>query len=222
MPVIVTLTPETSLGDIVAQNPSTARVLSQHGLDFCCGGQRSLADACATAGLDTEQVLTALTVVPAREGETDWATVSAAELIRHVVSAHHEYLWREMPRISALATKVARVHGANHPELKQIATTYQQLVAELTDHLLTEELEQFPAIASGAGWSREAVEELIGDHDAAGALLSELRRLSFEYLVPSDGCASYRLLYQELEALESDLHLHIHKENNILFPNLLK
>ena len=222
MSVTVAFTPATSLGEIVAQNPDTAKILSRHGLDFCCGGQRSLADACAAEGLDTEQVLAALTVVPAKQGETDWTAVSAAELIQHIVSVHHDYLWREMPQLSALATKVARVHGANHPELKEIATIYQQLVAELTDHLLTEELEQFPAIADGSGWSREAVEELIGEHDAAGELLTQLRQLSYEYTVPSDGCASYRLLYQELEALESDLHLHIHKENNILFPGLLK
>lgn len=222
MSAAITVTPATALGDIVAQNPATAKVLSRHGLDFCCGGQRSLADACAAEGLNAEHVLAALTIVPVESGETDWTTVSAAELCEHVVSVHHEYLWREMPRISALAVKVARVHGAHHPELKQIATIYQQLVAELTDHLLTEEQEQFPAIAAGAGWSRDAVEELMTEHDAAGELLAELRRLSSDYTVPADGCGSYRLLYHELEEMESDLHLHIHKENNILFPSLLK
>jgi regulator of cell morphogenesis and NO signaling len=222
MSTVITLTPATPLGDIVAQNPATAKVLSQHGLDFCCGGQRSLADACAAEGLNTEQILGALTVVPVEAGKTDWTAVSAAELCEHVVSVHHEYLWREMPRISALAAKVARVHGAGHPELKQIATIYQQLVAELTEHLLTEEQEQFPAIIAGSGWSREAINELMTEHDAAGDLLVELRRLSSDYAVPADGCGSYRLLYSDFEELENDLHLHIHKENNILFPALLK
>lgn len=218
----VTLTPATPLGDIVASNPATAKVLSQHGLDFCCGGQRSLADACSAEGLDPETVLAQLTDVPADRDETDWTAVSAAELCEHVVSTHHEYLWKEMPRIGALAAKVARVHGRHHPELKQIATTYQQLVAELTDHLLTEEQDQFPAIIAGSGWSREAIDELMTEHDAAGDLVVELRSLSSDYTVPADGCGSYRLLYQGLEELESDLHLHIHKENNILFPGLLK
>lgn len=222
MSTAITLTPATSLGDIVAQNPATAKVLSQHGLDFCCGGQRSLADACSAEGLDAEHVLAALAIVPADEDETDWTAVSAAELCGHLVSTHHEYLWREMPRISALVAKVARVHGRHHPELKQIATLYQQLVTELTDHLLTEEQEQFPAIVAGSGWSREAINELLTEHDAAGELLVELRKLSSDYTAPADGCGSYRLLYRDLEELETDLHLHIHKENNILFPGLLK
>lgn len=222
MPTAITLTPATPLGDIVAQNPATAKVLSQHGLDFCCGGQRSLADACSAEGLDADQVLLALSDTPAEAGETDWTAASAADLCENLVSTHHEYLWREMPRISALAAKVARVHGARHPELKQIALTYQQLVAELTGHLLTEEQEQFPAIIAGVGWSPEAIEALMTEHDAAGDLLAELRSLSSDYAVPADGCASYRLLYHDLAELESDLHLHIHKENNILFPGLLK
>lgn len=216
-----TLTPQTPLGDIVSQNPGTAKVLSQHGLDFCCGGQRSLGEACAAQGLDPTAILRELTETPADIVETDWTTAPPAALCEHLISVHHEYLWREMPRLSALAAKVARVHGANHPELKQVAHTYQRLVTDLTEHLLTEEQEQFPAIAAGQGWSRSAVEALMGEHDAAGQLLAELRTLTSGFAVPADGCASYRLLYDELAELESDLHIHIHKENNILFPALL-
>lgn len=217
----ITLTPDIPLGDIVAQNPATAKILSAHGIDFCCGGQRTLTEACAADGVDEDKLLGELNAVPVDPVETDWTTASPAELIENLVTVHHEYLWREMPRISALATKVARVHGANHPELKQVATVYQRLMADLTEHLLTEEQEQFPAIAAGSGWSAEAVRELMGEHDVAGDLLKELRDLTDGFAVPADGCASYRLLYHDLEELEIDLHLHIHKENNILFPALI-
>ncbi|HHV20496.1 MAG TPA: iron-sulfur cluster repair di-iron protein [Propionibacterium sp.] len=217
-------TTATLVGDFVAANPGTARVLEAHGVDYCCGGQRPLAEAAAESGVDAEALLAQLTAVAPASDELDVTTLSNAELCDHVVSTHHEYLWQEMPRITQLANKVARVHGANHPELRDVQKTWQLLVGDLTDHLMTEEQEQFPAIKKateeGATFSQEAVDQLLGEHDVAGKLLARLRDLTHGYAVPTDACGSYRALYAGLEDAERDLHTHIHKENNILFPRL--
>lgn len=215
-------TTATLLGDFVSANPNAARVLDAHGLDYCCGGRRSLADACAEANIDADAVLTDLSAAP-ESTDVDATALDNGELIDHIVSIHHEYLWREMPRLTELANKVARVHGANHPELREVQKTYQALVTDLTDHLMTEEQEEFPAIrAAAADFTTAGVEGLMGEHDAAGQLLAQLRELTSGYSVPADGCASYQALYAGLAELEADLHTHIHKENNILFPRLLK
>lgn len=218
------LSTATLIGDFVAANPGTARVLEAHGVDYCCGGQRPLADVCAEGGLDADALLAELTAVPQTAEDLDVTVLSNVELIDHIVSIHHDYLWREMPRLSELANKVARVHGANHPELRAVQQTWTQLVAELTDHLMTEEQEEFPAIKrageGGSPFSDEGIQELLREHDAAGTLLARLRELTDGYTVPADGCASYRALFGGLEETERDLHTHIHKENNILFPRL--
>lgn len=215
-------TTATLLGDFVAANPNAARVLEAHGLDYCCGGRRSLVEACAGTGLAPETVLAELTAAPEAVGEVDVTALDNAELCDHLVTVHHEYLWREMPRLSELANKVARVHGANHTELRDVQRTYQALVNDLTDHLMTEEQEEFPAIkAASAEFTPDGVQELMREHDAAGELLAHLREITSGYAVPADGCASYAALYNGLAELEADLHRHIHKENNILFPRLL-
>lgn len=214
-------TTATLIGDFVAANPGTARVLAAHGVDYCCGGQRPLADVCAESGLDPESLLAQLTAVPPTTDDIDVTQLTNAELIDHIVATHHEYLWREMPRVTQLANKVARVHGANHPELRAVQQTWTQLVAELTDHLMTEEQEEFPAIKRADGrFTHEGIEQLLRQHDAAGELLARLRELTDGYAVPADGCGSYRALYAGLEDAERDLHTHIHKENNVLFPRL--
>ncbi|MDO5682898.1 MAG: iron-sulfur cluster repair di-iron protein [Propionibacteriaceae bacterium] len=218
------LTTATLVGDFVAGNPGTARVLEAHGLDYCCGGQRPLAEAAAESGLDADAILAELTAVAPTTDELDVTTLTNTELCDHLVQVHHEYLWREMPRLTELANKVARVHGANHPELREVQKTWQALVTDLTEHLMTEEQEQFPAIkaaeADGSTFTTEGVDQLLREHDVAGELLAKLRELTGGYTTPADGCGSYRALYAGLEEAERDLHTHIHKENNILFPRL--
>lgn len=215
----------TLLGDLVAARPAAARVLQAHGLDYCCGGRRPLNEACAQQGVDPAVVLLELSELPNAPVELDHQALSSAELCDHIVAVHHDYLWREMPRLSELANKVARVHGASHPELRDVQRTWQALVTDLTDHLLTEEQQEFPAIKrfehDEADFTPAGVEQLMREHDVAGDLLVRLRELTSDYAVPADGCASYRALYQGLAELEGDLHTHIHKENNILFPRLL-
>jgi regulator of cell morphogenesis and NO signaling len=218
-------TTDTPLGDIVATNPGAARVLDRLGLDYCCHGERTLADACAAAGLDAAAVVEELAAAPAGE-DTTWTTLGPAELADHVVATHHRYLWSELPALEALADKVATVHGGRHAELADVASLVHAVRAELEAHLRTEEEELFPAIRALAADGEEAaaakvedqVEELAAEHDTAGERLAELRAVTANYEVPADGCASYRSLYERLEELEHDTHRHVHKENHTLFP----
>jgi regulator of cell morphogenesis and NO signaling len=222
------LTADLTLADLVNATPAAARTLELHGLDYCCGGAKRLDDACAEAGIDPDAVLQEL--AGSDDGSTpDWDRMSLGELVDHVESSHHGYLHSEMPRLSALAEKVAAVHGANHPELHEVRTTYEALRTELDPHLATEEQTVFPAIrAVGSSEGSdpeagiaEAIATLMVEHERAGELLTKLRELTVGYATPSDGCASYRGLYDGLAELERDTHLHVHKENNILFPAVL-
>jgi regulator of cell morphogenesis and NO signaling len=218
-----------TLAELVSAQPAAARVLERHRLDYCCGGRRHLRSACASAGTDPDQVLAeidALTPGP----EPDWASMGPAELVDHIEETHHRYLHEELPRLDALAQKVAGVHGGRRPELKEVAATYAVLRAELEPHLAKEEQILFPMIrelatASGGpvpsfhcGSLANPIRVMLTEHDQAGELLARLRQLTGGYEPPADGCGSYRALYAGLAELEADTHLHIHKENNVLFP----
>ena len=216
-----------TLGELVTARPAAARVLEQHGLDYCCGGRRTLSDACETSGADLEEVLGELaSLAPAPS--PDWAAMDAPELVDHIVATHHAYLHREMPRLATLAAKVASVHGERHPELAEVRRTYDELHAELSPHLFKEERVLFPAVhelaaATSMPWfpfgtTSGPISMMMLEHDHAGELLERLRALTDGYRTPDDGCASYRALYDGLAELEADTHLHVHKENNVLFP----
>ena len=212
-----------TLGDLVAEAPARAAVLDRLGLDDCCHGQRTLAAACADAGLDDGAVAAALeTEVP---GQVDHPTEPAA-LADHIEATHHAYLHTELPELDALAAKVAGVHGERHPELAEMHRLVVALRADLEPHLLKEERVLFPAIRALTTGQREfpfgtvqnPIRMMSMEHDRAGELLAELRETTAGYAVPDDGCASYRSLYERLAALEADTHRHIHLENNVLFP----
>lgn len=217
------------LGALVTANPGVARVLEKFGLDYCCGGQTRLTVACMEAGLDPETVRAALAEVEI-DSDVAWADLEPVELIDHVLAVHHAYLREELPALEQLANKVASVHGPRHAELPEIATTVAALRADLEPHMAREELALFPMIrqlvaADGAAQADPTVADLEQgpiatmrmEHDHTGRLLGTLRSLTSNFEVPADGCASYTSLYQRLEALEQDTHLHIHKENNVLF-----
>jgi regulator of cell morphogenesis and NO signaling len=214
-----------TLGDLVVANPRAARVLESLGLDYCCHGDRPLDAACAEAGLDLARVATELARLPV-EGEAAWATLQAPALAAHIVDTHHAYLHEELPLLDALARKLVAVHGESHPELTEVAQLVEELRADLEPHLVKEERVLFPAIrALAAGQTEFAFGSVANpirmmnvEHDRCGELLASLRVAAADYEVPDDGCASYRSLYERLEALELDTHLHIHKENHVLFP----
>ena len=218
-----------SLGDLVTANSAAARVLERHGLDYCCNGRRTLGSACASAGIDAAVVTADLDALDVTD-DTTWAELDPPALAEHIVTSHHRYLWEELPLLEALAAKVEAAHGQRHPELAKIRRLVADLRAELEPHLLKEERVLFPAIAALAegltdfpvGSVAQPIHMMVIEHDRAGELLVLLRAATRDYLVPADGCASYRSLYERLAALELDTHVHIHKENHVLFPAALR
>jgi regulator of cell morphogenesis and NO signaling len=222
-----------SLGDIVNASPKLAAQLERLDLDYCCGGATTLADACEANDLDPESVIVELeTHLGADDAPAPWASMGAVELVDHLVNTHHRYLWDELPRLQALVDKVVGVHGERHPELADIATCFAAIRADIEPHLLNEERILFPAIgqlvdaadlpAFGFGSIGNPISTMLREHDDLGELLRRLRALTTDYTPPADGCASYRALFSGLEQLEADTHLHVHKENNLLFPQVLE
>ena len=220
-----------TLAELVTANPALAAHLDRAGLDYCCGGQRRLVDAVTTAGLDVGEVLRALADVGAAPETEDWSSMGPAELVEHLESTHHAYLHDALPRVCALADKVVAVHGARHPELADVARLVTELHADLEPHLLKEERVLFPMIRElcnattaprfHCGSLANPIRVMGVEHDTAGDLLARLRRTTGDFVVPADGCASYHALYTALVELEADTHLHVHKENNVLFPAVL-
>lgn len=224
---VTTISPEITLGDLINQHPSLARTLEKLGIDYCCGGRMSLGQAAIDKGLDPAAVVTELSLVAVPE-DVAWNNLGARDLVDHVESTHHHFLWDEMPRVSALLNKIVEVHGGRHPELAEIRATYEQLRQELEPHMRKEELMLFPAIRALAGDDapptfpfgsvQNPISVLMSEHDQAGDLLEQLREQTGGYQAPADGCATYQATFAGLAQIESDTHLHVHKENNLLFP----
>lgn len=226
--------PNATLAALVTARPAIAATLDRVGLDYCCGGRRTLAHAADAAGLDLDTVLEILNRVNETEPDTgieDWTAMPPTDLVDHLEATHHAYLREALPRATALADKVASVHAERHPELVVVAQLVAELRAELEPHLLKEERILFPMIRElGAakqtpqfhcGSLANPIRVMAFEHDHAGDLLARLRVATAGYAVPDDGCASYRALYVTLAELEADTHLHVHKENNVLFPAVL-
>ncbi len=220
--------PTMTLGEIVTLRPSLAADLERRGLDYCCHGRRTLAEAAGEAGLDAQTVADELSAAHVDEPAAAWASLGPVELVDHIEAVHHRYLWDELPRISALVDKIASVHGERHPELAEVQRLYTELRVDLEPHLTREEQELFPLIrrlgevtdlpASDRQVVAAQIDALASEHETVGELLDELRRVTSGYATPADGCASYAACYRALADLEADTHLHVHKENNVLFP----
>lgn len=227
---------ESPLKDLALSHPGAMRILESHHLDYCCGGQQSLGDACRAAGLDPDEILKELETVQATPVvETPVQDGSLAEIVRHIVETHHEFTRDGLLRIRELIDRVIRRHSAHHPELASLEHCFRRLADDLLPHMAKEEEILFPYI--------EALEEsamkgtqpptacfasvespirvMTHEHQVVGDLLKQARRLTQDYSLPGDACASYGLLYRELEGLEADLMRHIHLENNILFPRAM-
>jgi regulator of cell morphogenesis and NO signaling len=227
---MTTIDVNTTLGELVTEQPALARELERHGLDYCCHGRRSLADACADADLDPA-VFAADLEQAIRDGASrrePWADLEPAALADHIEAVHHGYLWAELPRLGALLDRVVAVHGGRHPELGRVAAAFAEVRADLEPHLLKEERVLFPMIRELArattppvfhcGRITNPISMMMLEHHCAGQILADLRTAADGFCVPDDGCASYRALYEGLAELEADTHQHIHKENNVLFP----
>lgn len=218
--------PQVTLGDLVTSRPGLARELERLGLDYCCHGNRSLTDAATQAGLDPTEVISKLDAVEVPGEPAEWASLSLAALADHVQETHHKYLWEEMPRVSQLVDKIAEVHGSRHPELADVQATWTKIRVEFEPHLRREELRDFPAIRhlddKPDPELPDRLKALIEEHDEVGELLDHLREITNGFEVPADGCNTYRMTYTALAELESDTHMHVHKENNVLFPGAIE
>lgn len=232
----MTINANNTVGELAVGMPGATRIFEQMGIDYCCGGNRSLNDACQAARVPVEEVLSSLEQAhrsaQANAQTTDWQAASLTALTSYIVDKHHIFTKQELARLDQLLNKVCSVHGQNHPELLRLQTLFQCLSQELTPHMLKEEQVLFPYINRMEeairqqqavtppffGTVRNPVRMMMLEHETAGELLREMRGVSGNYTVPPDGCISYQTLYQALAAFEEDLHQHIHLENNILFP----
>lgn len=225
----------TPVGKIVAEHPGVARIFEKHKIDYCCQGATTLAEACKRKKLDLTQVMDEIRQVEApqeQRDETDWTAAPLAKLVRNIVDTHHNFLRTELPRISTLVAKVNKVHGENHPELADVASTFEAMRAELESHMLKEERVLFPSIdlmeirqMAGNfpfGSVANPIEMMEHEHDDVGIALQKLRELTSDFTPGPDACTTWRVMLEALENLEQDIHQHIHKENNILFPRAIE
>jgi regulator of cell morphogenesis and NO signaling len=224
---------ETPVGAVVAERLGRARVFDRLGIDYCCRGATPLAEACAERSLDVDRVVAEIAESDQRGvnedvDRVDYSAMPAGDLADQIVATHHVYLRRELPRLSELIDKVVATHSSNHPELVEVRQTFAALRQELEMHLMKEERVLFPLVKQleaalepfsiHCGTVENPIRVMEHEHDSAGSALQRIRELTSNYRAPDDGCASFTALYDGLSCLESDLHLHIHKENNILFP----
>ena len=225
---------ENTIGATVAQNFRTAQVFERFGLDFCCGGKKSIYEACEKKGINPEYVLAELNNVSenGRIKVPDYQKWEPDFLIDYIINTHHFYLMKALPNILAHSQKVASVHGENHPEAISIADLFANLKEELEVHIQKEEKMLFPYIKNllqikknnnkidfpPFGSVNNPIKVMETEHENAGDALGWINKLSNNYTIPEDACTTFRVLYQELKEFEDDLHMHIHLENNILFP----
>jgi len=224
---------DTAVGQLVAERPGRARIFEQYGIDYCCGGRKPLAEACHERHVDPAAVLRDLSAeaqAPAGD-ERDWAAAPLAELADHIEATHHAGLRAELPRLGRLTRKVAKAHGERHPELIEVCRLFHRLAEEMESHMADEERVMFPLCRrieqartlpeALYGSLSNPIAELTHEHEDAGTVLAELRRLTNDYEPPADACNTYRVMLAGLAALEADMHQHVHKENNILFPKAI-
>ncbi len=221
-----------SVGEIVAIMPKASEVFKELSIDFCCGGHRKLEEVIKEQGLSQEEVLKKLDKAyedtRRLAGQLDYRTFSLSELIDYIENTHHTYMYRALPQISELTATILRVHGSAHTELFKVHKLYHNLKTEIEQHLIKEEEVVFPLIkkyeAVPSKELNENISRVVGEteeeHETAGGVLKELRKITNDYTVPEGVCATYERTYDALKALESDLFQHIHLENNILFRKL--
>jgi regulator of cell morphogenesis and NO signaling len=231
----MTINVSDTVREIALGLPESTMIFENLAIDYCCGGGKSLAESCEIAGVETERVVGLLEdVVNARtkDTKTDFRALTQTELSNYIVAKHHDFTREELGRLDALLNKVCEVHGKNHAELFSIRKSFTELRNDLLPHMLKEEQVLFPYIqrVEGAivhnqplapaffGSVSNPVQKMMLEHDQAGEILRDMRKVSSGYQVPAETCISYKTLYERLESLEQDLHQHIHLENNILFP----
>lgn len=227
-----------TLGELAAKDLRKAQVFKKYGLDFCCGGKKTVKEACKEKGLDVTKVEAELQQADKMPSSrplpyNEWGLDFLAD---YIVNTHHSYVKKHLPDIKGYADKVARVHGNRHPELLPINQLVNEVYTELMNHMVKEERILFPYIkelvaaknngqllsGSHFGTVQNPINMMEMEHEIVAKNLETIRELSHNYALPEDACASYSLLYRMLDEFEDDLHLHVHLENNILFPKALE
>jgi regulator of cell morphogenesis and NO signaling len=220
-------TADTHVATIASEHPSTIAVFERRGLDFCCGGKRPLGVACDELGLSPEVVLAEVRdAIAGPEPETAWSSAPLPALVAHILDRYHRTLRRDLPTIDSLAQRVAARHGDHKPSLVRVRELVELLGDEMSSHMMKEEHVLFPMIerlaAAPAGSMPlpidGPVQAMEHEHDEVASMLAELRQLTAGFQPPAEACNSYRGLFQMLADLERDTHVHIHLENNVLFP----
>jgi regulator of cell morphogenesis and NO signaling len=221
-----------SVGEIVAMDFRAASVFKEAGIDFCCGGKKSIDEICSEKGIDQVEIrkkLNELDSAPA-DPEHNFIEWDLKFLCDYIMNTHHKFVLRALPDLVYYTDKIAAVHGEKHTELLEVAALFTSINRELLQHLKNEEEVLFPAIkdllASGSAESKakivSEISRLSGEHEFAGGAMDKINVITGNYKVPADGCNSYHVAFQLLQQFEDDLHVHVHLENNILFPKALK
>lgn len=227
---------ENKIGEIVAKNFRTAKVFENYGLDFCCGGKKTISDACSEKGIKPEKIIDALTILQERNDAAHFDTWEADFLIDYIINNHHSYVTNSISTIEHHMDKVTSKHGEAHPEVVAIAGHFNALKEELLSHMQKEEKMLFPYIKKMLIALRNTLEIQVPpfgtvvnpvkvmetEHEKAGNLMAMINKLSGNYTPPETACTTYRVLYNELKEFEDDLHVHVHLENNILFPKAIE
>jgi len=227
-----TISSTTPIGDIVSNDFRTASVFKSNNIDFCCGGKKSLAEACLERGVNQDKVefeLKELAAIPPNAGQ-DYRSWNPDFLCDYIVNTHHRYVFKTLPDLVLYTRKIADVHGVHHPELVEVAKLFAQINKELLQHLKNEEEVLFPAIKSVLSNNNEESKNTIiseiarmsGEHEFAGSAMDAINTLTKHYSLPEDSCGTYQVTFKLLEQFEDDLHIHVHLENNILYPAALK
>ena len=227
-----------TIGAIVAADFRAAAVFARYGIDFCCGGQVTLAAACAERNINLQELTQELEAVQSApvDRSQNYAAWSQPFLADYIVNTHHAYLRENDPQIAAYAQKIAAVHGENHPELLEIAAIFDKIVVDMTAHLQEEEEIFFPALKRVSDAKidgqipdpkdqetiRTSLLKLQSEHEAIGEAVHKIHHLAKDYAIPADVCNTFTVTYQKLKEFEDDLHKHVHLENNILFAKAEK
>jgi len=235
----MSVTAEKTVRELALENSGATRVFEKLGIDYCCGGNQSLEQACRAANLPVDRVLDSLEMAEEATRATqkihDWQREPLGDLVAHINNTHHKYTREEIARLGPLLEKVCAVHGKNHPELLHVRASFTGLAQELAMHMMKEEMVLFPYIVRMEeavlqhepvlpppfGSVQNPVSMMEQEHESAGAALRAMRQASSGYSPPADACVSYQTLYEALLEFEADLHQHIHLENNILFPRAI-
>jgi regulator of cell morphogenesis and NO signaling len=220
-----------TIGDIVARDFRTASIFREAGIDFCCGGKKTLAETCAEKGIDQDALMEKLENAESVPGTIthDFNEWQPGFLCDYIVNVHHGYVRKSLPDLVFYTQKIANVHGGHHPELLEVADLFTQVSNELLQHMKKEETLLFPAVkelfSSGSKKAKQTINAeitlLLGEHEFAGGAIDRISAITDGYKLPDDACSSYRITFDLLEKFADDLHIHVHLENNILFPKTL-